>query len=131
MSSHSRIRSRASRAVTTAEPSSSPASAHRPGNASSSAIRLHWQLSTYRHRSAGYQLSAALARVSPPDPSWKTAPAVTSASRCHGAASQSGTVTPPRGSNPSRPVSQPPRPTTSTRCRAPPPGSRVTSNATG
>src|SRR5882724_11481712 len=102
MSSHSRIRSRASRAVTTTEPSSSPASAHLPGNASSSAILLHWQLSTYRHTSRGYQLSAALARVSPPVPSWNTAPPVTSASRCHGATSQSRTVTPPRGSNPSR-----------------------------
>src|SRR6266702_3543940 len=74
MSSHSRIRSRASRAVTTTEPSSSPASAHLPGNASSSAILLHWQLSTCRHTSRGYQLSAALARVSPPVPSWNTAP---------------------------------------------------------
>src|SRR6185295_10577491 len=116
MSSHSRIRSRASRAVTTTEPSSSPASAHLPPNASSSAILLHWQLSTYRHASRGYQLSAALARVSPPVPSWKTAPPVTSANRCHGAASQSGTVTPPRGSNPSCPASQPPRPKISTRC---------------
>src|SRR6185437_14580834 len=119
------------RAVTTTEPSSSPASAHLPPNASSSAILLHWQLSTYRHTSRGYQLSAALARVSPPVPSWKTAPPVTSANRCHGAASQSGTVTPPRGSNPSCPASQPPRPKTSTRCLMPLPGSRVTPNATG
>ena len=46
ISSHRCIRSRTSLAVTTAEPSSSPASAHRPGNASSCEIRRHWQLST-------------------------------------------------------------------------------------
>ena len=79
------MRSRASRAVTTAEPSSSPTSAQRPGKASSWAMRCHCRASTYRHMSRGYQARRARARLSSPGPSWKTVPAVISASRWVGA----------------------------------------------
>ena len=125
------MRSRASRAVTTAEPSSSPTSAQRPGKASSWAMRCHCRASTYRHMSRGYQARRARAWLSSPGPSWKTAPAVISASRWVGTVSQSAAAMGGRGSNPSWPASHVATSATSTRCRAWPPGSLVTGNAVG
>ena len=88
ISRHSRMRSRTSRAATTADPSSSPTSPHRPTNASSWPIRCHWQARTYRQTSSGYQATRCLS-VSNPRSSWKTAPPVNSAKTCVGVASQS------------------------------------------
>lgn len=95
-------------------------------------ILAHWQASTYRHTSSGYQRRAARAAPSPasrprhdppaePDsaasPSLNTAPLVSSARTCVGVASQSSSPTPARGSKPSRSVSQEPISATSTQCR--------------
>lgn len=114
-SRHSRIRSRTSRPATTADPRSSPASAHRPTNASSWEIRCHWQASRWRHTWSGYQARRARAAPSVPSPSWNTAPPVISASRCWGMASQSRTDGAADTGVPSRPRSQPPTSSTETR----------------
>jgi hypothetical protein len=93
--------SRARRAASTLEPSSSPTSTVRCTNGSSCASRRHWQPSSQRQTGSGYQASASRTRASSPVSSRKTAHPDTPSRSCCGVTSQSAVASGRVASTPS------------------------------